>query len=174
VLIFAALLHDVGKAVTTEEIDGHITSRGHAAEGAILAVAFLISIGAPEWLVDKVFRLVRYHMVPRTLQKRSGVLRLARDIAPATLGEIFNLSGADDGQDDKSQDHLLHLWLLAKDAKVINSAPKPLLMGRHLIPLGVAPGPEMGKLLATVYEAQLDDKVHNLEEAILYAQMLLS
>ena len=43
--------------------------------------------------------------------------------------------------------------------------PEPLLKGRDVIALGVAPGPEVGRVLQAVYERQLDGEVTTPEEA---------
>ena len=48
------------------------------------------------------------------------------------------------------------------------------MLGRHLLPLGVKPGPAMGVLLKQVYEQQLDGSVTTMEEAIEAARALLS
>lgn len=45
------------------------------------------------------------------------------------------------------------------------SPPQALLLGRHLKELGIPPGRHMGPLLAQVYEAQLDGRVQDVEEA---------
>ena len=44
--------------------------------------------------------------------------------------------------------------------------PIRLLLGRHLLELGVQPGPQMGEITRAVYEMQLDGRVRTLEEAI--------
>jgi hypothetical protein len=51
--------------------------------------------------------------------------------------------------------------------------PAPLLRGRDLIALGVAPGPAMGRILEAVYERQLDGVVKTVEEATAEARRLL-
>ena len=58
-------------------------------------------------------------------------------------------------------------WFIAraKELEVAQAAPKPILLGRHLLELGVSPGPRMGELTRAVYEMQLDGRVTNLEEA---------
>ena len=52
-------------------------------------------------------------------------------------------------------------WFLerARALGVEHAPPKPILMGRHLLDLGVAPGPRMGEILQAVYEQQLDGAV---------------
>ena len=39
---------------------------------------------------------------------------------------------------------------------VEKSAPRPLLLGRHLVALGRTPGPKFKPILAEAFEAQLD------------------
>ena len=67
-------------------------------------------------------------------------------------------------------------WFLdrARALGVEHRPPTPLLLGRHLLELGVAPGPRMGDLLRTVYELQLDGAVMTLEDAQREARKLLS
>jgi tRNA nucleotidyltransferase (CCA-adding enzyme) len=66
-------------------------------------------------------------------------------------------------------------WFIerARGLGVEHAPPKPILMGRHLIELGVESGPPMGQILKAVYELQLDGKVNTLEEAIKVARELL-
>ena len=52
--------------------------------------------------------------------------------------------------------------------------PEPLLLGRHLLALGLKPGPRVGEILKAVYEQQLDNQVTTLEEAIEAAQRLIA
>ena len=66
-------------------------------------------------------------------------------------------------------------WFLdrARALGVEHKAPAPLLLGRHLLELGLAPGPEIGRILKAVYERQLDGEVTSLEQAIEAATRLL-
>jgi tRNA nucleotidyltransferase (CCA-adding enzyme) len=51
--------------------------------------------------------------------------------------------------------------------------PAPMLLGRHLIALGLRPGPRVGEILKAVYEQQMDGSVRDLDEAIEAAKRLL-
>jgi tRNA nucleotidyltransferase (CCA-adding enzyme) len=66
-------------------------------------------------------------------------------------------------------------WFLerARALGVEHRPPAPLLLGRHLIDMGVKPGPAMGSLLKIVYERQLDGEVTTLDEATATARELL-
>ena len=58
-------------------------------------------------------------------------------------------------------------WFIrrANELEVANVAPQAILLGRHLIEMGVPPGPRMGAITSAVYEMQLDGRVRTLEEA---------
>jgi tRNA nucleotidyltransferase (CCA-adding enzyme) len=57
--------------------------------------------------------------------------------------------------------------------KVEQRAPAAILMGRHLIELGLKPSPQFKKILDAVYEKQLDGQITNLDEAIAEAKKML-
>jgi tRNA nucleotidyltransferase (CCA-adding enzyme) len=53
---------------------------------------------------------------------------------------------------------------------VNDSTPKPILLGRHLIEIGLEPGREFKKILAQAYEAQIDGVFESIDEAIIWIQ----
>ncbi len=62
VFMWAALLHDIGKPDTTRVRSGRITAYNHDKRGAELAGKFLLALTAQTDFVDRVVRLIRYHM----------------------------------------------------------------------------------------------------------------
>ena len=50
--------------------------------------------------------------------------------------------------------------------------PAPLLMGRHLLEMGLPPGPRIGEITQAVYEMQMDNRVRTLPEAKAAAQKI--
>ena len=52
--------------------------------------------------------------------------------------------------------------------------PAPLLLGRHVLAMGVSPGPRVGEVLRLVYEEQLDGIVTTLDEAIDRGQQIVA
>lgn len=174
-LMLGALLHDVGKPLVTAEVDGRIKSPGHEGEGVPLATALLDA-----WQVHtlegypvrtQVLGLVAWHMLPGAWWKApepvsdGAFRRLARKVDMVLLAK---LSEADCNGRGGAFDCSFGQWFLDRVAAlgVEHAAPTPLLLGRHLIALGVAPGPAMGTLLKAVYEQQLDGTVTTVEEAI--------
>jgi tRNA nucleotidyltransferase (CCA-adding enzyme) len=63
-------------------------------------------------------------------------------------------------------------WLLERACRlnVEDQAPTPLVLGRHLLDLGIQPGTDMGQLLDDCYEAQLDGLFSSLDEGIVFAK----
>ena len=53
-------------------------------------------------------------------------------------------------------------------------APAPLFLGRHLLELGLTPGPRIGEITKAVYELQLDGRVTTLDDAKNVAKTMLS
>jgi tRNA nucleotidyltransferase (CCA-adding enzyme) len=66
-------------------------------------------------------------------------------------------------------------WFLerARQLGVEHRPPPPLLLGRHLLALGLSPGRRVGEILKAVYERQLDGEVQDLDAAIRAAAELL-
>ncbi|MDF0651547.1 MAG: HD domain-containing protein [Nitrospira sp.] len=174
------LCHDFGKPATTREEYGRITSRGHESEGEGPTRRFLERLTGQQDLIDEVVPLVCCHLRPRDLYNSkasdSAVRRLAKQVH--RIDRLVRVARADHaGRPPKQFDGFpAGEWLLtrAQQLAVDRRAPLPLVMGRHLLELGVQPGPDMGRLLNDCYEAQLDGEFRTLEEALTYIKHRLS
>ncbi|MCX5924947.1 MAG: HDIG domain-containing protein [Candidatus Dependentiae bacterium] len=173
--MYAALLHDIGKATTTQYSDGRWRSVGHEHAGAVLVGQVLRRITYKKDLVTGVKVLVKYHMVPMQLiasdAPQASYKRLAVKLAPyATLHMLGLLCLADKrGRNPVCQEPLkddvpeVTLFVqCCQKAQVLIAVEKPLLLGRDLVGL-VASGPEMGRLLKCAYNIQLDEGVTDKE-----------
>jgi tRNA nucleotidyltransferase (CCA-adding enzyme) len=162
VLILAALCHDLGKAVTSEINDqGRITSRGHPEAGDEIGTMFLKSIGAPQDVIERVIPLVKNHMMHLSEHSQKSVRRLSVRLGKATITELAYVIKADHQgrgpiSDAPMPESFNTMMELAKELRVEQYAPEPILKGRNLINAGVKPGPEMGKVLKEAYQAQLE------------------
>jgi tRNA nucleotidyltransferase (CCA-adding enzyme) len=67
-------------------------------------------------------------------------------------------------------------WFIerARELDVAASAPSPILFGRHLLEMGMQPGPRIGEITKAIYEMQLDGRVTSLDEARAEAKKILS
>lgn len=62
VFMWAALLHDLGKSVTTKLRNDRITSYNHELEGKKLCIDFLSEFKCSSYFIENVSALVRWHM----------------------------------------------------------------------------------------------------------------
>ncbi|MFA9454243.1 MAG: hypothetical protein ACERK6_10035, partial [Candidatus Aminicenantaceae bacterium] len=67
------------------------------------------------------------------------------------------------------------LWLKQKfeELNVTRETIQPLIQGRDLIPLGVEPGPGMGRILKELYQMQLDNEFESRDAGMDSARQLL-
>ena len=188
-VMLAALAHDFGKPATTEFIEGRLRSRGHEAAGAAPAESFLDRLKVHT--IDgynvrgQVIALVREHLKPGEFYKKRDEVgdgafrRLARRCEPDLL---YRVAKADSlGRNapwvprEKWYGAEAQEWFIqrARELDVEQRPPEPLLLGRHLLALGVEPGPKVGEIARVVYEMQLDGRVRTVEEAIAEAEKLV-
>ena len=103
--------------------------------------------------------------------KDSSYRRLALDVGRMDL--LYKLALADvNGTFDRPDDRaLLQNFLQRTQELAIKDAkPKPILLGRHLIALGIETGPQMGKLLNQAFDAQIEGAFDDEPGAILWAK----
>lgn len=170
------LCHDLGKPATTKHEYGRITSRGHEPEGEAPTRRFLERLTNQNDLINDVIPLVLCHLRPRALFEAkasdSAVRRLARQVA--RIDRLVRVARADHaGRPPKPFDGFpAGEWLLerARALAVEQHAAAPIVMGRHLLELGVPPGPQMGALLDECYEAQLDGLFSDLDGGLVFAK----
>lgn len=170
ILMYAALCHDLGKAVTTQKVDGKIISYGHDKEGVPLAKSLLKRITAKRDIIETVALLVRHHMAPLQFvsegAKAPAYKRLAHKLAPhTTLAMLAELARADWRGTNPEKDNplpnkkfpeLVTFLAQARKAHVLTDVEKPILLGRDLMP-EISPGPRMGKLLKAAYDIQIEE-----------------
>lgn len=168
VLTFAVLAHDFGKPATTVRAErrGKMrwTSNEHEAAGGPIAEAFLRRIGAPLEVDPPVRALVVNHLAHhhgQTTFTDTSVRRLARRLEPATIDELAAVMRADSNgrpplTSPETHARIDELVARAHALELERAAPRPLVLGRHLIALGHQPGPKFRSVLEAAFEAQLD------------------
>ncbi|MGH9217848.1 MAG: CCA tRNA nucleotidyltransferase [Vicinamibacterales bacterium] len=173
-VMLGAVCHDLGKPATTALIDGRIRSPNHEAIGVQPTTRILdrFNVNTLEGfdVRAQVLGLVTEHLRPSAFYKAKDTVtdgafrRLAQKV---DLELLVRFARADchgrAGQFDCSAMD----WFIdrARSLGVEHKPPQPILLGRHLIELGVEPGPAMGQILKAVYELQLDGVVASLEQA---------
>jgi tRNA nucleotidyltransferase (CCA-adding enzyme) len=180
-VMLGAVCHDLGKPPTTAFVDGRIRSIDHEQAGVGPATDVLNRLNVHS--VDgydvrlQVLGIVAHHLKPgmfrqsptpvsdgafRRLAQKVDLELLARVAKSDCLGRTgtFDCSAMD--------------WFIerARALGVEHAPPDPIVKGRHLIELGVRPGPRMGALLKQIYERQLDGSIGTLDEGLSLAREL--
>jgi tRNA nucleotidyltransferase (CCA-adding enzyme) len=146
---------------------GRIRSPRHDVLGVPVAERFLQRLTRQKKIFDEVLPLVEQHMRPLALYRDgagdAAIRRLAARVK--RIDRLVRVAHADkNGRPPIPPDDFPEgRWLLDKTAQlaVRDNAPKPLMLGRHLIELGARPGPSFGLILDRAYEAQLDGAFHD-------------
>ena len=182
-VMLGAVCHDVGKPATTALIDGRIRSMDHEEQGVPPAASLLDRLNVRS--IDgydvrrQVLGITAQHLKPGSWYKvrdevgDGAFRRLAQKVDLELLARVAksDCEGRKPGQFDCTAMD----WFLerARRLGVEHRAPEPLLLGRHLLAIGMQPGPRVGAILKAVYEQQMDDQVTSLEEAIEAARQLI-
>ncbi len=176
VLMLAVLLHDVGKAsCTREELRGdrmRIVSPGHEAAGVPMALEFLDRFGCPHAIRDRIPPLVANHMARSENPSPRMLRRLACRLAPSNIEELCGVMTADaSGRPPRPAGEPTTVTAIRDAAgrmSLASAAPRPILLGRHLLERGSVPGPELGRRLSEAFEAQLDGEFEDLDGALVW------
>lgn len=189
-VMLAAVAHDFGKPATTEFIEGRLRSRGHEEAGIEPATSFLdrLNVHTLEGydVRGQVIALVRDHLKPgEFFKKREEVgdgafRRLARKVELDLLYRVAKADSLGRNADwvprEKWFGSEAQEWFIqrARELEVERQPPTPILLGRHLLELGLEPGPRIGEITKAIYEMQLDGKVCSLADAKTLVKKILS
>ncbi len=181
-VMLGAVCHDLGKPSTTAFLDGRIRSIDHEQAGVAPATAVLDrlnlhTVGGCD-VRRQVLGIVAHHLKPGMFRQAptpvgdGAFRRLALKVDLELLARVAKADclGRGGGFDCSAMD-----WFLerARALGVEHAAPDPLVKGRHLLALGVAPGPRMGALLKQLYEQQLDGAISTPEDGLDAARALV-
>ncbi len=190
-VMLGALCHDLGKPPTTQFFDGRWRSHSHDEAGVEPTLSLLDKLGI--YTLDgydvrgQVVQLVRYHLKPGEFYKveqknpvgDGAFRRLARKVEPDLLYRVAKADSLGRNPDwlppEKRFGSEAQEWFIerVRGLQIEKKAPEPILMGRHLIELGLKPSPKFREILDAVYELQLDGKVTGLDAAITEAERLI-
>jgi tRNA nucleotidyltransferase (CCA-adding enzyme) len=182
-VMLGAVCHDLGKPATTAFIDGRIRSMDHEDQGVAPTMALLDRLNVHS--IDgydvraQVAGITAQHLKPGSWYKvRDDVgdgafRRLAHKVDLELLARVAkaDCTGREPGRFDCTAMD----WFVerARALGVEHRPPAPILLGRHLLALGLKPGPRVGEILKAVYEQQMDGKVATLDDALVEAKRLL-
>ncbi|HEY7792241.1 MAG TPA: HD domain-containing protein [Vicinamibacterales bacterium] len=181
-VMLGAVCHDLGKPATTAFMDGRIRSPGHEEAGVAPTLSFLDRLKVQTLdgydARTQIVGIVAHHLTPGMWYKArhevgdGAFRRLAQKVDLELLARVAKSDclGRTGPFDCTAMD-----WFVerARSLGVQHRPPPPLLLGRHLLALGLKPGPRIGEILKQVYEQQLDGEITSLEEATDAAKKML-
>ncbi len=177
----AVLCHDFGKPETTfVDTDGRIRSPRHDILGLPPTERFLQRLTRQKKIFEEVLPLVEHHMRPLALYRDgagpSAIRRLAARVQ--RVDRLVRVAYADKcGRPPIPPDDFPEgKWLLESTRKldIEAKAPRPLMLGRHLMELGAKPGRQFGEILDEAYEAQLDGTFTDVDGGLEFLRQKLN
>jgi tRNA nucleotidyltransferase (CCA-adding enzyme) len=181
-VMLAALCHDFGKPATTAFLDGRWRAHGHEAAGVEPTRTFLERLNVQS--IDgydvrgQVLALVEHHLLPlewfRDPPRSSAFRRLSRKCDLLLLARVAEADIS--GRFPKVVDTAPIEWFIdrVRTLDLKPGGPEPILLGRHLIQLGLTPGPSFTPILKAVFDLQLDGTVTTLNEAMAAAARIIA
>ncbi len=173
-LLFATLCHDLGKAThTTIDSKGAIRSIGHEEGGVGPTSSLLYTITNEHSFISSILPLIKYHLAPSQFYRAKSSSRAIRRLSTnVNISELIVVAKADflgrTTEESQSGIYRAGEWLeqRARELEVDSSPPPPLVLGRDLIALGLAPSPKFKEILNYIYRLQIDGEVSSKEEAL--------
>jgi len=183
-IMLGCLCHDLGKALTTEEIDGRIRSFNHEPMGKGPAKSLLAKWKFSGSDVNAALVVTTEHLKPSVYERalKSGeigekqfinmVRRLLKHIDPVSWKVLMASAEADvrgrtiaGARAKADAAHALYERTIRENG--LDKEPaKPLLQGRDLMELGLVPGPTFGKIIKEVEDARDAGVLTTSEEAL--------
>lgn len=188
-LKLAALFHDIAKPQTrTLDDDGRARFLGHPQEGAATTAAIMERLRFSNREIQLVELLVKYHLRPTQMSNEGipthrAIYRFFRDTGEAGIDLLYlcladHLAARASSLDIKDwREHCrLTEYVLAKHFAAENLSISPKILDGHEIMniFSLNPGPEIGKLLEELREAQAAGEISTREQAVSYVKHLLS
>ncbi len=171
----AALFHDIGKPATRRKANGRGTKEwtfyGHEVVGARMARAIMKRLKFSNELIDKVYKLVRYHMFfsdPDAITL-SAVRRMVKNVGKDMIWDLMDVRTCDRIGTGRPKEKP---YRLRKYHAMIEEVMRdPISVGMLKIngdimigEMGLQPGRKMGWVLHALLEEVLDDPTLNTRE----------
>lgn len=177
-VVWAVLLHDVGKKDTLEITPaGKTYFYGHEEKSAEIATTVLDRFRFPKGQRDFIVWLVRHHMMLMSFfkMKHAKQRRWLMDPRFPSLLEVFRADAIGTSPTDLTEINQLEALYEQEKNELLLEPPKKLLTGKEIMDIfSLLPGPTVGEFLEAVTDAQLENRIHTKQQAIEYLQQLLS
>ena len=173
-LMWAALLHDVGKPnVAAPNKSGRTCYHKHELVGSEMALEILTRMRLPNKRVAAVASLVRWHMSIHDLPSMKNVASIRKLLGRDDIWLLLNLGFADTAATENEESDLSSR---GKDGvKILKDVvkrwvenfpemlPQPIVTGDDLIAAGLKPSPSFKKALEIAYDEQLRGTINKVK-----------
>jgi tRNA nucleotidyltransferase (CCA-adding enzyme) len=171
----AALLHDIGKPATKEEISGDATFYNHQCVGAEMADLAMRRLRFSRADRVHVVKLIRHHMFNYTPEWSDGALRrFVKKVGEENLADLFDLRIADRLGNGLKEGFPVYIEeMRARIESILRqnhalSVSDLAIDGTDVIrELGIPPGPEVGKILKKLLDDVIENPSLNSREKLL-------
>jgi tRNA nucleotidyltransferase/poly(A) polymerase len=171
-LAMAVLLHDIGKPVTFEIAD-RIRFNNHDNVGSKMAEKICDRLRMSNAEKERITWLVKMHLYLRHAQEMR-ISKLKRLFAHEGYPELAELYKVDSLSSTANMDDYNFCQNMFEQMEEEEIKPEPLINGNDLISLGLKPGPIFSKILDTIKDEQLEQKITTKEEALKKAKELVT
>ena len=192
ILKLAALLHDIAKPHTKAvHSDGRIRFLGHSEQGAEVVQSRLSALRMSGAIRSLTAAMTRHHLRPAQLRhqdrmpSRRAIYRYYRDVGAAAVDTLY-LSMADylaargpELEPERWANYAKMIAMILETGPARppaqGAAPSTLVNGNDLMDaLLISPGPQIGRLLESLREAEAAGDIASRDEALAMAARLLA
>ena len=169
--MLAALSHDFGKTVATEEKNGKIHAYGHEVEGLPIVEKFLDRLTNEKAIHKYVLNMTELHMKPNMQVEQHASKKAFMKMFDQALSpkDLLLLAKADhQGRGNASSYDEMEAFLLDKLAVFEELMRRPFVHGADLVEAGMEPSPKFSEALAHAYKMRLAGmtKEHALKQTL--------
>jgi len=168
--MLSCLCHDLGKIISTEEIDGVIHSYEHEKRGISLIKDYLGRITNEKELISYVLNMTLLHMKPFVMTRAGSSVKSVNKLFDESIApeDLIYLSSCDNfGRHDDIQKELLEKYEVYKEYM-----SRPFVQGKDLIEAGLVPNKSFSEILAYAHKLRLAGikKESALKQTLSYAR----
>lgn len=190
-VMIGALCHDLGKPSTTQHLNGRVRSIGHEEAGAAPTQRFCERFTFGDSVNTAAIHIAKHHLKPsmlfRSLEKGelshaqyvNAVRKLVKRVQPTSWQVLIAVAEADfrgrGVPGCKTEPYLMGdaFRQAIAELEAVAEPTRPLLEGRDLLPLGVQPGPLMGRIIDEVEDARDAGRITTKDQAISFAKEII-
>ena len=175
--MLTALVHDFGKAVTTEEKNGVLHAYDHETKGLPLAEDFLRRLTGESKLIRYVLNLTELHMKPNTAAAMHSAPKVTTRMFDAAIDPeaLICIALADDrGRISQKPAPSTEEFLYARLELYRELMARPYVTGQDLIAAGLTPAADFSQILQYAHKLRLSgvDKENALRQTLGHARSL--